>query len=159
MATSNRLFANISTIHMATAQSTIFSLLRIIQSFGTSHLPNICLLQIYKLFQHWKSSTYSVTVRRIIVRKLQTAYFEIHNFQATAHHTIIFLLSIYQLFVYCKSTNYFTTGNRLNNWLLCIEKLYDTFKSPILKRFNDLYGYCAKSHFVATAHVPIIYLV
>ena len=44
--------------------------------FPTSHLPNICLLQIDKLFQHWKSSTYLVTVSRKIVWQLQIAYFE-----------------------------------------------------------------------------------
>jgi len=51
----------------------------------------------------------------------------------------ILLLRISQLFVSCKSTNYFTNGNRLNICLLCTEKLYDTFKSPIRKNFDDLY--------------------
>ena len=40
-------------------------------------------------------------------------------------------MRISQLFIYCKSTNYFTTGNRLNIWLLYIEKLYDNFSLPI----------------------------
>jgi hypothetical protein len=78
-------------------------------------------------------------------------------FLVTAHHTIIFPLHISQLFVYPKSNNYFTTGNRLNICLLCIESLYDNFKSPIWKRFNHLYGYCAKQNFLATAHLSFCY--
>ena len=44
--------------------------------FVTAYLSNICLLQIDKLFQHWKSSTYLVTVRRKIVGQLLIAYLE-----------------------------------------------------------------------------------
>jgi len=40
-------------------------------------------------------------------------------------------------FMYCKSTNYFTPRNRLHICLLCIQKLYDNFKSPIWKHIND----------------------
>ena len=81
------------------------------------------------------------------------------------HHTIIFLLRIYKLFVYCKSTNNFYTRNRLNILLLCIEKLYDNFKSPTWKHFNDLYVYCQRpifwvlrNYYFATAHFPVICL-
>ena len=80
------------------------------------------------------------------------------NFLATAHRTIIFLLPISQMFDHCKPTNYFTIGNRLNIWLLCIEILYYNFKSPILKQFNDSYGYLAKPNFLATTHHTIIFL-
>ena len=45
-----------STIHMATTQSPIFTLLRI-YDFATAHLPIIYELQIDKLFHDWKSST------------------------------------------------------------------------------------------------------
>jgi len=47
--------------------------------FATSHLPNISLLQIDKLFQHWKSSIYLVTVRSKILWQLQIAYLEIYQ--------------------------------------------------------------------------------
>ena len=91
---------------------------------------------------------------------------------ASAKSPIFRVLRIYHFatanllnLMYCKSTNYFTSGNRLYNCLLCIEKLYDNFKSPIWKHINDLYGYCAKHNFwllriyhLATAHLPIIYL-
>ena len=100
MTNSNCLFGNISTFYMASAQSLIFWLLR-----------------------------------------------------------IIFPLHISQLFVYRKSTNYFTTGNRLNISLLCTENLYDKFKLPIWKHFDDLYGFCAKPNFLAAAHhFPTAYL-
>jgi len=56
MTTSNRLFGNISTIYMATAQSTIFWLL-CIYHLATAHHPIIYLLQIDQLFHDWKSST------------------------------------------------------------------------------------------------------
>ena len=71
--------------------------------------------------------------------------------------TVIFLLLISQLFVYCNSTNYFTNGKRLNICLLCIEKLYDNFKSPTSKYFDDLYGYYPKTNFLATAHLSFCY--
>jgi len=67
--------------------------------------------------------------------------------------SIILLLRIFKLFMYCKSTNYFTTANRLHNCLLCIEKFYGKFKSPLWKHTNDLYGYYAKHNFLATAHL------
>ena len=72
--------------------------------------------------------------------------------------TIILLLRISILFAYCKSTNFFTNGNCLNICLLCIEKLYGTFRSPIRKYFDDLYDYCAKPNFLSTAHHTIIFL-
>jgi alanine dehydrogenase len=83
---------------------------------------------------------------------------------ATALSPIFRVLRIYHFatanlpnLIYCKSTNYFTTGNRLYNCLLCIEKLYDNFKSPIWKLINDLYGYCEKHNFLATAHLSFSY--
>jgi len=48
----NCLFGNISTIYMATAQSSIFWLLRIYY-FPTAHLPIICVLQIDQQILHW----------------------------------------------------------------------------------------------------------
>jgi len=142
---------------MATAQSPIFGYCAPYNYFPTAHLPIICLLQINQLFHHWKSPKYMITLHRNIVWLLQIAYLKIFprfiwllrkaQFLATAHHTIIFLLRISQLFVYCKSTNYLTTVIRLNIWLLCTEKLYENFKSPIWKYFDDLHGYCAKPTF------------
>ena len=118
--------------------------------FATAHLPIICLLKIDQLFHHWKSSNYLVTLHRKIVSQIQIDYLEkFRRFiwllrkaegMTTAHYTIIFLVRILQFSVYCKSANYFTTGNCLNIWLLCIEKLYDNFKSPVWKHFDDLYG-------------------
>ena len=84
MTTSNRLFGNISTIYMATAQNPIFWLLRIYY-FATANIPIIYLLQIEQLFQQWKLSKYLITVHRKIV--------------------------------------------------------YDNFKLPIWKYFDDIYGY------------------
>ena len=79
---------------------------------------------------------------------------------ASAQSPIFMVLRIYHFatanlpnFMYCKSTNYFTIGNRLHICLLYIEKLYDNFKSPISKHINDLYSYCAKAQFLATAHL------
>ena len=83
---------------------------------------------------------------------------------ATAQSAIFMVLRIYHFatanltnFMYCKSTNYFTTGNRLHNFLPCIEKLYDNFQSPIWKHINDLYSYCANAQFLATAHLSFSY--
>jgi hypothetical protein len=226
MTTSNSVFGNISRIYIVTAQSPIFSLLRvyhfatahlpiinlvqidqifrhwesskylitlhrkivwqlliayleIIQRFifllrkaqffrycasyihfVTAHLSNICLLQIDKLFQHWKSFTYSVTVRRRIVGQLLIAYLEtfrrfiwlLRKAQFLGYcASIILLLRISHLFMYCKSTNYFTTGNCLHNCLLCIEKFCGYLKLPIWKHIKNLYGYYAKHNFLATA--------
>jgi len=67
------------------------------------------------------------------------------NFLATAHHKIIFLLRISQFFVYSKSKKYFTNGNRLYICLLCIEKFYYNFKSPIWN---------VSTIYMATAHSP-----
>jgi len=52
MTTSNRLCGNVSTVYMATAQSPIFSLLRIYQ-VATAHFPIINRVQIDQLFHHW----------------------------------------------------------------------------------------------------------
>jgi len=75
MKTSNRLFGNTSTIYMATAQSTIFLVLRI-YNFPTAHLPIIYLLQIDQLFHLWKSSKYLITLHWKIVWQLHIAYLE-----------------------------------------------------------------------------------
>ena len=116
-----------------------------------------------------------ITEHTKIVWQLQIAYLEIFrrfiwllrnaHFWATAHHTIILLLRISQIYVYFKSTNYFNTGNLLHIWLLCVEKLYDNFKSPIWKHFDDLYGYCQspvfrlmRIYYFPTTNIPIIYL-
>ena len=166
MTTSNRLFGNISTIFLAAAKSRIFTLLRIYY-FPTANISIIYLFIIY-LFQQWKSSKYLITVHRKILYdnfKLPIwkyfddiyGYCTKPNFLATVYHTSILLLLISQLFVSCKSTNNFSTGNRLYILLLCIEKLYDNFKSPIWKHINYLYGYCAKPNFYATAHLLFSY--
>ena len=145
---------------MAIAQSPHFGYCATYNYFPNAILPIICLLHIDKLFHHSKSSIYFITAHRKNVWKLQIAYLEIfrrfirrlHKAQFLGYRaSIILLLRISQLFTYCKWTNYFTTGNRLNIWLLCIGKLYDNFKSPIWKHFEDLYGYCAKANFLATA--------
>ena len=133
--------------------------------FSSPHLSIICLPQIDQLFHHSKSSKYLVTVHWKVVWPLQIANLEIfRRLMSTAKDqffgfcaTIILLLRISMLFVYCKSTNYFTNGNRLNICLLCIDKLYDTFKSPIRKYFDDLYGFCGKPNFSATAHLSFCY--
>ena len=141
MTTSRCLFANISTIYIASAQTSNFRLLRI-YDFASVHLPIIYELQIDKLLHDWKSSTSLIIVHRKIVWQLQIPYSETFRafmwpqrkspiFLTTAHHAFIFLLRISQLFVYCKSTKYFTNGNRINMCLLCFEKLYGNFKSPI----------------------------
>jgi hypothetical protein len=135
-----------STIHMPTAQSRIFRLQRIYY-FPTANVPIIYLLQIEQLFQNCKWSKHLMTVHRKILWQLQIAYYKIfrrfiwllRKAQVFGYcASIILLLRISQLFNYCKSTNYFTTGNRLNIWLLRIEKLYDNFKSPIWKYFEHL---------------------
>jgi hypothetical protein len=115
-----------------------------------------------------------VTVHRKIVCQLQIAYLEIfqryiwllRKAQFLGYWPIIiFVLRISQLFNNCQSTNYFITGNRLNIWLHCIEKLYENFTSPISKHFDYLCGYCAKPifrllriYYLAIAHLPIFYL-
>jgi hypothetical protein len=133
---------------MATTQSTISWLLRFYY-FANAHLPIIYLLQIGKLFHHWKSSKYLITLHWKVVWQLHIAYFDTFRrfiwLLRKAHFlgycaTLILLLRISKLFMNCKSTNYFTTGNRLHNSLLCIEKLYDNFKSLIWKYFKHIYG-------------------
>ena len=98
------------------------------------------------------------------ILKLYMATAQSPNFGYWA--SIILLLRISQLFIYCKSTNYFTTGNRLNIWLLCIEKWHDNFKSSILKYSDDIqllrkakfFGSCAPYYYFASPHLPIICL-
>ena len=167
MATSNRLFGNKSTISMATTQSKIFWLLRIYH-FATAHHPIIYLLQIDQLFHHWKLSQYFITLRWKVVWQLHIANFDTFRRFIWLLRKAQFLgycalynyipMHISQLYVYCKSRKHFTNWNRLNICLLCIEKLYDNFKSPIWKYFEYLYGYCAKTNFLATAHHTIIFL-
>ena len=95
-------------------------------------------------------------------------------YMATPQRPIFWLLDIIQSFCYCACHKYLSTANRhfisnleycLHIWLLCVQKLYDNFKSPIWKHFSDLYGYCAKPNILDTAHlyfstasIPIIYL-
>jgi hypothetical protein len=165
MTTSNRLLGNIWTIYMATAQSTIFWLL-CIYHFATAHLPIIYLLQIDQLFHHWKLSKYLITLHWKIVWQLHIAYLEtfrrciwlLCKAQFLGYWaSVILLLRISQLFMNRKSTKHFTTGNRLHNWLLCTEKIYVNFKSPICKHINDLYGYCAKHNFFFIFHLSFCY--
>ena len=165
MTTSNRLFGNISKFHIATAQSPIFRLMHI-SYFPTANVPIIYLLQSRQLFQHCKSSKHLITVHRKSLWQHQIDYLEIFGrFKWLLRKSQLFgycasfilLLRISQLFIYCKSTSYFTTGNRLHNCLLCIEKLYYKFQSPIWKHINHLYSYCAKAQFLATAHLSFNY--
>jgi len=107
-----------------------------------NHLHN-CLLCVEKLHDNYKLPLY---------KHFDVSYCYCAKPVLDYCASIIFLLRISQLIVYCKSTNYFTKGNRLNICLLCIEKLYDTFKSLIRKHFDDLYDYCAKPNFLSTAH-------
>ena len=90
------------------------------------------------------SNIYMASAQSPIFRLLRIYHFP------TVHFPIIYVLQIDQ--------NYFTIGNRLNIPLLCTEKFYDNFKLPVWKPFDDLYGYCAKEQFLATAHHKIICL-
>ena len=140
MTISNRLLGNISTIYMATAQSTIFWLLRIIQSFcyfaspkylSTANRQIISTLDIFYIFGYCTQKNCMTTSYRLF-GNISTIYVATAQSQFLGYcASIILLLRISQLFKYCISTNYLTTGNRLHNCLLCIEKLYDIFKSPI----------------------------
>ena len=159
MTISNRLLGNISTIYTATAQSTIFVatahhkiiLLHRISHifvfcistnyFNTGNLLHIWLLYVEKLYDNFKSPIWK----------------HINNLYGYCAKPIFRLLRISQLYKYCISRNYLTTGNRLHNCLLCKEKLYDNFKSPIWKHIIDLYGNCAKHNFSATAHLSFSY--
>ena len=146
MTTSNRLLGNISNIYKATALSPNFLSTAHHNYFPTAHLSIICLLQIDKIFHQWKLSKYFLTLHRKIVWELQIASFQTFwRFIWLLRKalflgycaSIIFLLRMSLLFIYCKSSNYLNTANRLNIWLLCIEKVYDPFKSPISKHFDD----------------------
>ena len=121
MTTSNRLFGNVSTIYMATAQSPIFWLTRIYH-FATAHLPLIYLVQIDQLFHHCKSSKYLITVHRKIVCQFQIAYLEIFL-------RFIWLLRKTQFFGYCASYNHFATSHLPNICLLQIDQLFHHRKS------------------------------
>ena len=162
MTTSNRLFRNNSTIYIATAQSPIFSLLRIIQSFcycatlkylSPAYRQIISTLQIVYLFGYCAQKNCRTTsnclfgnISTIYMAPAQSPIFRllrIYHF-ATAHLRIIYLLQI---------DNYFTTGNRLHNCLLCVEKFCGNFKSPIWKHINNSYGYYAKHNFLPTQHL------
>ena len=143
---------------LATVHHAIIFLLRISQlfvyckstnNFSTANRLNILLLCIEKLYDNFKSP---------VLKHFNDLYAYCAKDQFYGYcATIIFLLRISQLFVYCKSTNYFTNGKRLNICLLCIEKLYDNFKSPTSKYFDDLYGYCTNPNFLATAHLSFWY--
>ena len=122
MTNSNRLFGNISTIYMASAQSPIFCCCASYNYFPTAHLPIICLLQIEKLFHHGKSSKYLVTLLSNIVLHLQIAYLE-------TFRRYTWLLLKVQFFGYCASYNYFSTANLPIICLLQIEQLFLHWKS------------------------------
>ena len=91
--------------------------------FTTGNRLHNCLLCIEKFCGNFKSPIWKH------INDLY-GYYAKHNFLANCA-SIILLMRISQLFIYCKSTNYFNTGNRLNIWLLYIEKLYDNFSLPI----------------------------
>ena len=124
MATLNCLFANVSTINLATVQSPIFSLLRIYHSV-TAHIPVIYVVQIDQLFHHWETSKYLITVHRKILWKLQIAYLEIFR-------RLIWLLCKAQFFGYCASYNHFATAHLPNVCLLQIDKQFQHWKSSTL---------------------------
>jgi hypothetical protein len=151
------LFGNISKIYMATAQSKIFWLRRI-SHLATAHLPIIYLLQIDQLLPQWKSSKYLITLHWKILWQLHIAYLEtfrrfiwlLRKAQFLGYWaSMILLLRITQLFMNCKSTNYFTTGNRLHNWLLCIENF--------MTNSNHLFGNISNIY-KATAQRPSFWL-
>ena len=121
MTTSNRLFGNVSTIYMATAQSPIFWLMRIYH-FATAHLPVISLVQIDQIFHYCKSSKCLITVHRKILWQFQIAYLEIFL-------RFIWLLLKAQFFSYCASYNQFATSHLPNICLLQIDKLFPHWKS------------------------------
>ena len=161
---------------MATAQSRIFTLLRIYY-FPTANIPIIYLLQIEQLLQHWKSSKYLITLHRKIEWQLQIAYLELiqrciwllrkaqffgycasYNYFPTAHLPIICLPQIYQLFHHRKSSKYLLTVHRKIVWQLQIAYL-EIFRRYIwLLRNAQFFGYCASCNYFPTAHLPIICL-
>ena len=133
MTTSNRLYGNISTIYIASAQSPIFRVLRIYH-FATANLPN---------FMYCKSTNY-FTIGNRLYNSLQWMEKLYDNFKtpiwkhindlygncakeqffwllriyhlATAHHPIIYLLQIDQLFHHWKSSKYVITEHRKIVW-------------------------------------------
>ena len=131
MTSSNRLFGNISTIYIATAQSPIFWLLRIIRSFrycaslkylSPANQQIISTLEIVYLFGYCAqkncttSNCYLETFRRFIwlLRKAQfLGYCASPNYLCTANRQIISRLEIVYIIVYCAQTNFVATSNRL----------------------------------------------
>ena len=113
MTTSNRLFGNNSTIYMATAQSRIFTLLRIYY-FPTAIISIIYLLLIEQLFQQWKSPQYLITLhRKIVFGNFNYLFGNISTiYMATVQSPIFWPLYIIQVFSYCASPNYLSTANR-----------------------------------------------
>jgi len=91
--------------------------------FAIAHLPIIYLLQIDKLFHHWKSYIYLIIAHRKIVWQLQIAYLEIFR-------RFICLLRKDQFFGYCASYNYFATAQLPIVCLPQIDKLLQHWKSP-----------------------------
>ena len=154
--TSHSLFANISTIYIGTVHHTInfplhnsqlFVYCKSTNYFTTRYSLNLWLLCVEKLYENFKSH---------IWKYIKDLYGYCAKPIFRVLRIYLLLLPISQLFMYCISTNYFTTGNRLHNCLLCIETLYDNFKSPIWKHINDLYGYYAKQYCSTTANRPNI---
>ena len=163
MTTSNRLFRNISTIYIATAQSQIFWLLRI-HNFATAYLTIIYLLQIDQLFHHWKSSNYLITPHWKIVWQLHIAYLETfrriiwlrrkaqffgycasYNYFPTAYLPIICLLQIDQLFHHRKSSKYLVNLHRKIVWQLQIVYLKTFQRFVWLLRKAQFFGNCAST--------------
>jgi len=98
-----------------------FWLLRIYH-FANAHLPIIYVMQIDKIFHHWKSSKYLITLHWKIVWQLHIAYLEIFR-------QFLRLLFKAQFFGYCASYNYFTTAHLPINCPLQIDQLFHHRKS------------------------------
>ena len=171
MTTSNRLFGNISTIYIATAQSPIFSLLRTFH-FATSNLRILNLVHIDQIYHHWESSKYLIALHRKIVWQLLIAYLEIFQ-------RFILLLRKAQFFGYCASYKQFVTAHLSNICLLQIDKLFQHWKSSTyLVTVRRIIVYCLfgnistiymapaqgsifrllRVYRFATAHLPFIYV-
>ena len=155
MTTSNRLFGTISTIYMATAQSS-----------------TAVLLQIEQIFHHWKSSKYLITLHWKFL-KLYIASLEIFRRYIWLLRKAQFLATAHLSFSCCESPNYLSTANRPTISPLEIVKL---FHYSALKNFmttsHCLFGNISKIYMAsaqsqifrllriydfATAHLPIIY--
>ena len=121
MTTSNRLFGNISTIYVPTAQKPNF--------FTTAHHTNILLLRISQIFVYCKSANYLKTGNRLHIWLLSVEKLY-DNFKSpiSKHFSdlygycanpIFWLLRIY----------YFPTANISILYLLKIEQLFQQWKS------------------------------